>query len=234
MELSAEEIRVLGCLVEKQLTTPQAYPLTESAVIAACNQSTNREPVVSYDQTTVRRALLSLRQHGLAKMIHRPGDRVEKHRHLFDESLSLSPAHVAVLDVLMLRGPQTVGELRTRTERLHRFAELSEVDAALSELAERQPEPLVERMPRLPGQKEARFRHLLGAAVAPGATPADQPVLASPAAASTGAVAPESAPSGEAPGVGQDEVLPALRDEVAALRSRVDRLERELGLHESS
>lgn len=234
MELSAEEIRVLGCLVEKQLTTPQAYPLTESAVIAACNQSTNREPVVSYDQTTVRRALLSLRHHGLAKMIQRPGDRVEKHRHLFDEALSLSPAHVAVLDVLMLRGPQTVGELRTRTERLHRFAELSEVDAALSELAERQPQPLVERMPRLPGQKEARFRHLLGAAVAAGATAADQPVVASPAAVPAAAVEQEPSASAPARAAADEEAMRGLRDEVATLRSRVDRLERELGLHEPS
>src|SRR5688572_29935486 len=109
--LTPEEVRVLGCLVEKQLTTPNAYPMTESALVAACNQTTNRDPVVSYDQSTVRRTLLNLRQQGLARMVHRPGDRVEKHRHLLDEALELTPAQVAVLSVLFLRGPQTVGEL---------------------------------------------------------------------------------------------------------------------------
>ncbi len=230
MELSAEEIRVLGCLVEKQLTTPQAYPLTESAVITACNQTTNRDPVVSYDQSTVRRALLNLRQQGLAKMVHRPGDRVVKHRHLLDEALSLAPAEVAVLSVLLLRGPQTVGELRTRTERIHAFGSVAEVESVLSELAARAPEPLVERMSRLPGQKEARYRHLLGATVDDGAPHAvaerviDPPVPAT----SVTPVAPVT-PVGAGAPAGPD-ALAELRHEVAALRARVEHLETQLGV----
>ena len=222
MELTATEIRVLGCLVEKQLTTPQAYPLTESAVIVACNQSTNRDPVVAYDQTEVRRALLSLRQHGVAKMVHRPGDRVEKHRHLFDEALSLSPAEIAVLTVLMLRGPQTVGELRTRTERLHAFAATADVESTLAELSERQPSPLVERLPRQPGQKEARFRHLLL-----GPDEDEQPAtVRAPAEREYRDLPVEPAPPRAR------DALAALQTEVAALRERVQRLETELGLHD--
>ena len=220
MELTAEEIRVLGCLVEKHLTTPQAYPLTESAVIAACNQSTNRDPVVAFDQTAVRRALLSLRQHGLAKMVHRPGDRVEKHRHLFDEALSLSPAQVAVLTVLMLRGPQTVGELRTRTERLHQFSDLAEVEAVVSELSSREPLPFVERAPRRPGQNQIRFRHLLGG---------DLDQVAEPTLADAGERAYEDSP-GEPPAPRLPDVLAALQAEVSELRDRVARLETELGV----
>ena len=206
MELSPPEIRVLACMVEKQLTTPQQYPMTESALITACNQSTNRWPVVEFTQSTVRRALLDLRQQGLAKMVHRPGDRVEKHRHRFDEALSLSPAEVAVLSVLMLRGPQTVGELRTRTERLHKFAELSEIEAVLEALAARTPDPFVGRMERMPGQSQARYRHLLGV------DDDDQ------------AIEPPSAPRERAPSAGATEVA-ALRAEIADLRARVERLE---------
>lgn len=208
MELSAVEIRVLGCLVEKQLTTPAQYPMTESALISACNQSTNRWPVVSYEQSTVRRALLDLRQQGLAKMVHRPGDRVEKHRHLLDEALSLSPAEVAVLSVLLLRGPQTVGELRTRTERLHRFDSTGEVESVLSALSQRTPDPLVRRLERQPGQSQARYQHLL-------ADPTEPDVEPQPAAAPR----PERAASA----AGAE--LAELRAQVAQLRARVDRLE---------
>ena len=220
MELSAVEIRVLGCLVEKQLTTPQAYPLTESALITACNQTTNRNPVVTYEQGTVRRALLDLRRENLVKLVHRPGDRVEKHRHLLDETLGLSPAQIAVLSVLMLRGPQTAGELRTRTERLHGFAHPSEVEAVLEELAAREPEPLAERLPRQPGQKEVRFRHLL----------TEEFPTASASAAEAAGIAPTSAPP--AP-VTQTAARPslemdALRAEVAELRARVAQLEARL------
>lgn len=206
MELTAEQIRVLGCLIEKQLTTPQLYPLTESAVITACNQSTNRDPIVAYEQGTVRRALLDLRQQGLAKMVHRPGDRVEKHRHLLDERLGLSPAEVAVLCVLLLRGAQTVGELRTRTERLHRFAELSEVEAVLADLSAREPDALVQQLPRMPGQSQARYRHLLGAMLDEAPAPGE-PVR--------GSAAPR-----------RSEELAELRAEVAELRARLERLER--------
>ena len=209
MELSAVEIRVLGCLVEKQLTTPQQYPMTESALISACNQSTNRWPVVSYEQSTVRRALLDLRQQGLAKMVHRPGDRVEKHRHRLDEALSLSPAEIAVLSVLLLRGLQTTGELRSRTERLHRFDTTADIEAALDSLSQRSPDPLVRRLERQPGQSQARYQHLLADPTEPEVQP--QPAAAAPRA--------ERAPSAAAAD------LAALRAEVAHLRERVERLE---------
>jgi len=211
MLLSDEEIRVLGCLVEKSLATPQQYPLTEAAVIAAANQSTNRDPVVDYDQATVRRALLELRSQGLARLVQRPSDRAPKHRHTLDEALDLDEAAVAVLAVLMLRGPQTVAELRTRCERLHRFGSAEEVSAVLDALAARD-EPLVQRLPRRPGQKEDRYAHLLqGDLVTYGLE--DDP----------GAdVAADDAPAG--PPRTLDALLAevaALRDEVAALRAEV-------------
>jgi uncharacterized protein YceH (UPF0502 family) len=158
-ELTPEEQRVLGCLLEKALATPQQYPLSESALLAACNQTTNRDPVVSYEIDVVRRALISLREQNLARTVHRPGERSAKHRHLADEALDLDAAEQAVLAVLLLRGPQTVGELRTRTERLHAFAHLPAVEAVLDELDAR---GLVGRLERAPGQKEGRVRHLLG------------------------------------------------------------------------
>lgn len=158
--LSPEELRVTFCLVEKQLTTPDNYPLTENAVVAACNQLSNRNPVVAFDTNTVRVTLTGLRQRGLARVIHTPGARVPKHRHILDEALGLSRAEVALLAVMALRGPQTVGELRTRTERMHEFASLSEVEEVLEGLASRD-EPLVTRLERQPGQKEARYAQLL-------------------------------------------------------------------------
>lgn len=160
MLLSDEEIRVLGCLVEKALTTPQQYPLTEAAVIAAANQTTNRDPVVDYDQGTVRRALLDLRAQGLARLVQRSSDRSPKHRHALAEALDLDEAQVALLALLMLRGPQTVAELRTRSERLHHFPAAEAVQATLDALAARD-EPLVVRLPRRRGQKEERWGHLL-------------------------------------------------------------------------
>lgn len=210
MELSPPQIRVLGCLVEKQLTTPQQYPMTETALIGACNQSHNRWPVVAYEQATVRRALLDLRQQGLAKMVHRHGDRVEKHRHLLDDALSLSPGEVAVLAVLMLRGSQTPGELRTRTQRLHRFDQLSQLEAVLEALAQRAPDPLVERLEQLPGQSQTRYRHLLGAEVEDDVTD----------------VGTEAAPAPGERTVAAGSDLALLRAEVDRLRARVERLER--------
>ncbi|HKY74833.1 MAG TPA: DUF480 domain-containing protein, partial [Acidimicrobiia bacterium] len=132
--LTSEELRVVACLVEKQLTTPDSYPLTENAVVAACNQLSNRNPVVAYDTNTVRVTLTALRQRGLARVLHTPGARVPKHRHIIDEALGLSQGEVSLLAVLALRGPQTVGELRTRTERMHNFSGLSEVETTLEEL----------------------------------------------------------------------------------------------------
>lgn len=160
MHLTAEEGRVLGCLVEKQLTTPQAYPLTDNALVAACNQTTGRDPVVLYDVSDVRVAVRSLREQDLLRTVHRTGERSDKHLHLLDDALGLSPAQIALLAVLLLRGPQTPGELRARTERLHVFGSLDEVVAVLDDLARREP-PLATPLERQAGRKEVRYAELL-------------------------------------------------------------------------
>jgi len=150
---------VLGCLIEKQRTTPDAYPLSVDAVRLTCNQSTNRDPVVDYDEETIRAALHRLGGRGWTRLASGPGSRAVKYRHLFDEALGLDGADLALLAVLMLRGPQTLGELKSRSERLHRFESLAAVEEALVSLGERE---LVARLPRRPGQKEERFAQLLG------------------------------------------------------------------------
>jgi uncharacterized protein len=155
VDADAVEIRILGCLVEKQRTTPDVYPLTLNALRLACNQSTNRDPVVSYDEETIRTALARLHRKGFARLASGPGSRVAKYRHLLEEALSVSHAELGVLAVLMLRGPQTPGELKGRTERLHPFASLQEVDNVVEALVDR---GLVERLERQPGQKEVRYR----------------------------------------------------------------------------
>ena len=160
MELTPEQGRVLGCLVEKQLTTPQQYPLTDNALIAACNQTTSRDPVVAYDTTTVRVAVRSLREAGLLRTVHRPGERSDKHQHQLDTALGLTPEQAAVLAVLVLRGPQTPAELRVRTERMHPFDNTEQLEDVLLTLANR-PEPLVARLDRQPGRKESRYAPLL-------------------------------------------------------------------------
>jgi uncharacterized protein len=159
-ELSAEQIRVLGCLLEKQRTTPDAYPLSLNSLRLACNQSTNREPVVEYDEATVRDALHRLERRGLVRLASGAGSRATKYRHLLAEQLPMDRSEEAVMCVLMLRGPQTPGELKQRGERMHPFAGLDEVQATLSGLVER---GLAERLQRRPGQKEERYRELLGA-----------------------------------------------------------------------
>jgi uncharacterized protein YceH (UPF0502 family) len=159
MELSDAEVRVLGALIEKEATTPDQYPLSTNALTTACNQKTSRDPVVAYDQRLVAETMLLLRPAGLARTMR--SGRTEKHRHVLDEALGLDRAELAVLSVLMLRGPQTPGELRTRTERAHRFESVDEVDAVLSGLTERD-EPLVRCLGRGPGQSQDRWTHLLG------------------------------------------------------------------------
>jgi hypothetical protein len=153
------EIRVLGCLIEKQRTTPDQYPLTLNALRLAANQATNRDPVVDYDEPTIRAALDKLGRRGWTRLASGPGSRVAKFRHLFDEAMSVTKSQLALLAVLMLRGPQTVGELRTRSERLYSFTSTDDVEFALAELAERE---LVERLPRRPGAREERWIQLLG------------------------------------------------------------------------
>jgi len=159
MDMGPVELRVLGCLLEKQRTTPDTYPLSLNALRLACNQSTNREPVVEYDESTIRGALGELSRRGWTRLTSRAGSRTPKYRQLFDEALGLGDAEVAVLTVLMLRGPQTPGELKQRTERLHRFVSLDDLAETLAALAERE---LAALQARRPGQRDDRYTHLLG------------------------------------------------------------------------
>ena len=159
MDADAVDIRVLGCLIEKQRTTPDQYPLSLNALRLACNQSTNRDPVVDYDERTIKAALERMSVRGWTRFASGAGSRALKYRHLVDEALGLSDAELAVLAVLMLRGPQTLGELKARTERLHAFESLDDVQGTLDGLTERE---LVVRLPRRPGQKEDRYAQLLG------------------------------------------------------------------------
>ena len=159
--LSEVEVRVLGALIEKQITTPEYYPLTLNALTAACNQKSNRAPVVDFDEKTVVRALESLRDKELARMLSGAEMRVPKYYHLFTETLGFTPPEVGVLCVLMLRGPQTVGEIRGRSGRLYEFAHLAEVEQALQGLIEREGGPVVMKLPRQVGFKESRYAQLL-------------------------------------------------------------------------
>lgn len=158
MDLTPAEIRVLGCLLEKQRTTPDYYPLTLNALRAACNQSTNRDPVVAYDESTIRDAITRLNRRRWARLSSGAGSRTSKYRHLLDESLTNAPDELALLCVLMLRGAQTPGELKGRTERLRPFADLAAVHETLDALIARD---LVTQLPRRPGQKEERYNHRL-------------------------------------------------------------------------
>jgi uncharacterized protein YceH (UPF0502 family) len=161
VDADAVEIRVLGCLIEKQRTTPDQYPLSLNALRLACNQTTNRDPVVEYDEPTIRTALDRLSNRGWTRLASGAGSRAAKYRHLLDQALSLSVEEISVLAVLMLRGPQTVGELKQRAERLQRFASLDDVAQTLDTLAQRE---LALRLDRRPGQKEDRYAQLLGGA----------------------------------------------------------------------
>jgi uncharacterized protein YceH (UPF0502 family) len=171
VELSPVQVRVLGCLLEKERATPDNYPLTMNALLHACNQTTNRNPVVSFNEGTVDSAISNLRAAGLVRVVYSRSNRAEKYRHVLDEALSADNAELAVLSVLMVRGPQTSSEVRARTERLHPFADQAEVEAILTRLAGR-PKPLVVRLPPAPGQKEARWAHLLAGDVPPETTAA--------------------------------------------------------------
>ncbi len=163
--LSDIETRVLGSLVEKQVTTPEYYPLTLNSLTLACNQKNNRSPVTSYSEDEVAQALETLREKNLTYVFYGSTSRVPKYKHVMTEVLHLSAAELAVMCVLLLRGSQTTGELTTRGFRLHEFSGLEEVDATLNALMTREPDPLVIRLPRQPGQKEVRFAHLLAGEV---------------------------------------------------------------------
>jgi hypothetical protein len=204
--LTDVEARVLGSLIEKEMTTPDYYPLSLNALTNACNQSSNRDPVVQYDEGLVARAVESLRARGLVRAIQQSGSRVMKYRHLAGDTMSLDARQAAVLGVLMLRGPQTLAELRTRAGRLTSFESLEDVEAPLNGLIAREPSPLVARLPRRAGQKEARYAHLLSGEVA-----FDTPD-------STGS---RAEPDGERIGA-LEEALGELRKEVADLRTQLD------------
>jgi uncharacterized protein YceH (UPF0502 family) len=172
VDLTPEEVRVLGALIEKQRTTPDQYPLSLNAIRLACNQSTNRDPIVEFDEATIREALERLSRRRWTRLASGAGSRATKYRHLLDEALGLDVAEISVLTVLMLRGPQTPGELRARTERLHRFDGSDELRETIERLAAR---GLVAGIGRRPGQKEERYAHLLvgdGQEEGPDAVPA--------------------------------------------------------------
>jgi uncharacterized protein YceH (UPF0502 family) len=198
MDADAVEIRVLGCMIEKQRTTPDVYPLTLNALRAACNQATNRDPVVSYDEETIRAGLQRLVHRDWARLASGPGSRAVKYRHLLDEALDVGDRELAVLCVLMLRGAQTPGELKARTERIQSFESLAELHETLDDLVRRE---LVARLPRRPGQKEERYVQLLGG--------------------DDGATAAEREP---APGDDVEARLNRLEEEVASLRQALESL----------
>jgi uncharacterized protein YceH (UPF0502 family) len=159
VDVDAVEIRVLGCLIEKQRTTPDAYPLSLNALRLACNQATNRDPVVAYEEREIKAALDRMSNRGWTRFASGVSSRALKYRQLLDEALGLSEPEISLLGVLMLRGPQTVGELKQRSERLHRFGSVAEVAEVLDGLTQRE---LVARLERRPGQKEERWQQLLG------------------------------------------------------------------------
>ncbi len=192
IELSAEEARVLGCLMEKAVTTPDTYPLSVNALINACNQSTNRDPIVSFDEATVERVLEGLREKGVSRRVRATGQRVVKHRHVVDEALQLSVPQYSVLGVLLLRGAQTPGELKQRTERWHAFRSLDDLEETLQRLAER---GYVRQLDRRPGQKESRWVTLVVAPAAAPEVPPSVPAIGAPAGDAELASAPAPPPT---------------------------------------
>lgn len=218
------EIRVLGCLIEKQKTTPDQYPLTLNSLRLACNQSTNRDPVVEYDEATVRRALGELGRRRWIRGASGHTSRTQKYRHLLDTELKLNQDQIAVLAVLMLRGPQTPGELKQRTERLFAFHDLAAIHTTLDALISRE---LVERLQRRPGQKEERYRQLLGGEV-------DESEVAATSPAEGVAYSGDPAPPAPAPlpvpvDTPETERIERLEKEVAGLREELNALKDQLG-----
>jgi uncharacterized protein YceH (UPF0502 family) len=206
-KLTDIEARILGSLVEKQLTTPEYYPLTLNSLVTACNQKNNRDPVVSYDEATVSRALDDLRDRNLVYVFYGSTSRVPKYKHMLPSFYELEPAEVALVSVMMLRGPQTLGALRERSGRLHQFENLGEVQETLDKLMRRD-EPIVVKLPPQPGQKEARFSHLLSGEI-------NVEELAAAAAASRASRAPVN-----------NERAAALDERVATLEEEVNELRR--------
>lgn len=209
--LNAVECRVLACLIEKEITTPEYYPLSLHALQAACNQKSNRDPVVEFDEKTIARALEDLRSRHLAWEVAAAGGRTPKYKHDFLSRFAVGPDDLSVLCELMLRGPQTAGELRARAGRMHAFADVAAVDRTLQALAERPDGALVARLPLSPGMREVRYAHLLcGEAAAPAVDPSVPPA---PAMAAVRA---------------ENERIAALEQSVAELRAEMDVLKQKL------
>jgi len=206
--LTAFETRVLGSLVEKELTTPEYYPLSLNALVNACNQKSNRDPAMSLDEDAVRDALRSLEKHGLAGPADNMVSRVSKYEHRLQEAYNFTRHETAILAELLLRGPQTPGELRSRADRMHKFDDLGIVQSTLQRLMKREP-PLVKLLPRQPGTKEARYAHLLSGDV-------EVPQHES----STSVAAPNSTSGGDR--------ITRLEDRVASLQSEIEDLKQQL------
>jgi uncharacterized protein YceH (UPF0502 family) len=212
--LTDEEVRVLGSLVEKSTTTPEYYPMSLNALKNACNQRSSREPVVEYDESIVAAALEGLRDKHLVWYVNSAESRVQKYKHRFPEAFDLGIGDVAVLAVLMLRGPQTAGEIRGRTGRMHEFETVEEVERVLEALAARPETPLATKLPRQPGRKEHRYAHLLSG------VPADLTHASAPSSAEPEAIA--RARSERERIAALEAEVSALREEVAELRGRFD------------
>jgi uncharacterized protein YceH (UPF0502 family) len=222
MEPDSVEIRVLGCLIEKQRTTPDVYPLSLNSLRLACNQATNRDPVVDYDEATVVEALRRLALRGWTRLASGAGSRARKYRHLLADVFGFGDAELALLAVLMLRGTQTPGELKQRADRMHHFESLAEVHEALERLVER---GQVERLERRPGQKEERYRQLLGDVAAdPGGPPAGGGEAAQMDEERGGEPELDSAAD-----AAQDDRLARLEAEVRELRGELEDLRASLG-----
>lgn len=206
--LGAEELRVLGCLLEKQFLTPDVYPMTINGLVTACNQKTSREPVTNYDEDTVDAVLVMLQERGLASRITGPDHRVPKHRELLGVKTGLRVSELALLCAMMLRGAQTLSELKDRTNRIHNFADLDEVEQTLERLMQREPQKLAVKLPRLAGQKEQRYMHLLA-----GEIDVEQMTVAAALGATVSATAP------------REDRLGKLEMEVAELRQQMAELQ---------
>jgi len=225
IELDPLEARVIGCMLEKQITTPDQYPLSLNALVSACNQKSNRDPVMSLDEATVQRTLDALARKHLLLERSGFGSRVPKYQHLFCNteygSLKLTAQELAIVCELLLRGPQTPGELRSRAGRMAGFADVSEVEAALKGLQERGSAPLVARLPREPGRREARYRHLFGGEPPPTAgEPAPAAGVSQPLEAGEQGEPEEAAQSLAARVARLEDEVRELRGQIAELRSQ--------------
>ena len=222
MALTPVQVRILGCLMEKERTTPDNYPLTLNALMSACNQTTNRHPVSKLEEATVSNALINLRGLNLVRIVYSRSNRADRFKQVLDETLGLDGGGAAVVCLLMLRGPQTASELRARSERLHPFADQDDVDDALARLA-RRGEPLVAKLERQPGQKENRWAQLLGGEL-PGAEAPSLTAASSGAAGDGFGLAGAVAAPASSVAVPTSERLAALEAALDALRQELDQL----------